>query len=184
MITGEEVVALVEENVKNKNLQKHMLAVAAILKRLARELEVNENEWELLGLVHDVDYEKTQDRPEEHALVSAEMLEGKVPDNIIRAVKSHNFEHTGVAPEKPMEHALIAADAASGLVIATALVMPNRKLEEARPESVIKKFDDSSFAKNIDRDRIMYCKELGIDREKFLTISLDALQEIHQELGL
>ncbi len=184
MITREEAVALVEENVKNKNLQKHMMAVAAILKRLARELGVNEDEWELLGLVHDVDYEKTQDRPDEHALVSAQILEGMVSDDVIRAVKSHNFEHTGVAPEKNMEHALIAADAASGLVIATALVMPNRKLEEARPESVFKKFDDSSFARNVHRDRIMYCEKFGMDREKFLTISLEALQGIHKELGL
>jgi len=87
-------------------------------------------------------------------------------------------------PSSDMENSLIAADAVSGLIVATALVMPNSKLEEARPESVEKKFDDSSFAKNIDRDRIMYCEELGLDRDEFLELSLKALQKIDEELGL
>ncbi|MFO8109861.1 MAG: HDIG domain-containing protein [Thermoplasmata archaeon] len=184
MISREKAVNMVEEEVKNKNLRKHMLAVAAILKRLARELGEDEEKWEILGLVHDVDYEETQDSPEKHALVSAEMLVDKVPKEVVRAVKSHNHEHTGVEPISSMEHALIAADAASGLVIATALVMPSRKLEEARPESVIKKYGDSSFAKNIDRDRILHCEKLGLNRDEFLESSLEALQEIHHELGL
>ena len=175
---------MVKENVKNKNLRKHMLAVAAILKRLALELGEDEIQWEILGIVHDIDYEETQDDPERHALVSAEMLEGKVPEELIRGVKSHNHEHTGIEPRSAMEHALIAADASSGLVIATALVMPNKKLEEARPESVIKKYGDTSFAKNIDRDRILHCKEFGLSKEEFLELSLEALQEIHEELGL
>ncbi len=184
MISREEAIAMVEDNVKNKNLRKHMLAVAAILKRLAAELGEDEEQWELLGIVHDIDYEETQDDPERHASVSADMLEDKVPEELVRGVKSHNHEHTGVEPNSLMEHALIAADAASGLVIATALVMPNRKLEEARPESVIKKFGDSSFAKNIDRDRILHCKELGLSKDEFLKLSLEALQNIHDELGL
>ncbi len=184
MISREEAVSMVEEKVKNKNLRKHMLAVAAILKRMASELGEDEHKWEILGLVHDIDYEETQDTPEKHALRSAEMLEGKISNELIRAVKSHNHEHTGVKPESPMEYALIAADAASGLVIATALVMPNRKLEEARRESVIKKYGDSSFARNIDRDRIMYCEKLGLSRDEFLTLALEALQDIDDELGL
>lgn len=184
MISREEAVEMIEENVKNKNLRKHMLAVAAIMKKTAAELGEDVGSWEVLGLVHDIDYEETEGRPEEHALVSAEMLEGKVSDDVIRAVKSHNFEHTGVAPDKSMDHALIAADAASGLVIATALVMPGRKLEEVRPESVIKKYGDTSFARNIDRDRILHCEKFGMDRDGFLELSLEALQEIGDELGL
>lgn len=173
-----------ENKVKNKNLRKHMLAVAAILRKTAETLGEDQETWELLGIVHDIDYEATMDSPEKHALVSAEMLEGKVHGELIRAVKSHNHEHTGVEPEINMEHALIAADAASGLVIATALVMPGRKLAEARPESVIKKYGDTSFAKNIDRERILHCEKFGMDRDEFLELSLEALQEIHRDLGL
>ncbi|MFP4000879.1 MAG: HD domain-containing protein [Candidatus Natronoplasma sp.] len=184
MISREEALDMIEDNIDTENLQNHMLAVAQIMKRLAERLNEDEKKWEILGLVHDLDYEETKDDPEKHALKSAEMVEGKVPDDVYRAIKAHNHEHTGVEPKNDMEYAIHAADAVSGLIVATALVMPNSKLEEARPESVEKKFDDSSFAKNIDRDRILYCEELGLERDEFLELSLKALQEIDEELGL
>lgn len=175
---------MMEENIDTINLRKHCLAVAHIMKALAGELGQDRKKWEILGLVHDLDYEETKDDPEEHALRSAEMVKGKVPTDVVRAVKSHNHQHTGVEPETDMENALIAADAISGLVVATALVMPNSKLEEARPESVEKKFDDSTFAKNIDRDRILYCEKIDMSRHEFIELSLEALREIDEELGL
>ena len=184
MISRKEALEMIELNIDTENLKNHMLAVAQIMKRLAEELGQDEEKWEILGLVHDLDYEETKDNPEEHALRSAEMVEGKVPDDVYRAIKAHNHQHTGVEPENDMEYAIHAADAVSGLIVATALVMPNSKLEEARPESVEKKFDDSSFAKNIDRDRILYCEEFGLGRDEFLELSLKALQEIDEELGL
>jgi len=184
MISREEALEMIEENIDTENLKNHMLAVAQIMKRLAEELGEEEEKWEILGLVHDLDYEETKENPEEHALRSAEMVEGKVPDDVHRAIKAHNHQHTGVKPENDMEYAIHAADAVSGLIVATALVMPNSKLEEARPESVEKKFDDPSFAKNIDRDRIRYCEELGLERDEFLELSLKALQEIDKDLGL
>lgn len=175
---------MIDDNIQTENLKKHMLAVAQIMKRLSGELGYDERKWEILGLVHDLDYEETKDEPERHALRSAEMVEGMVPDDVIRAIKAHNHKHTGMEPKSDMEVGLIAADAVSGLIVATALVMPNSRIEEARPESVQKKFDDSSFAKNIDRDRILRCEELGMERDEFLELSLKALQEIDEELGL
>jgi len=175
---------MIEEEIDTENLKNHMLAVGKIMKRLARKLDKDEVKWEILGLIHDVDYEKTKNEPERHATKSAEMVEDKVPKDILRAIKSHNHEHTNVEPKNEMEHALIAADAVSGLVVATALVMPNSKLEEARPESVKKKFDDSSFAKNIERDRILFCEKIGIDKDDFLELALRALQDIDEDLGL
>jgi len=184
LISKEKTMDMIEENIQTENLKKHMWAVGQIMKKLAEELDKDQNKWEILGLIHDVDYEETKDNPENHATKSAEMVEGMVPDDVIRAIKSHNHKHTGVEPKNEMENALIAADAVSGLIVATALVMPNSKLEEARPESVEKKFDDSSFAKNIDRDRILYCEKIGMDRDEFLELSLYALQDIDDRLGL
>ncbi|MFW6196868.1 MAG: HD domain-containing protein [Thermoplasmatota archaeon] len=184
MITKEKALNMIDENIDTENLKKHTWAVGQIMKRLAEELNRDEKKWEILGLVHDLDFEETKDNPENHALKSAEMVEGMVPDDVVRAIKSHNHKHTNVEPESDMENALIAADAVSGLVVATALVMPNSKLEEARPESVEKKFDDSSFAKNIDRDRILYCEKIGMERDDFLELSLYALQDIDDKLGL
>ncbi len=184
MISRERAVDIIDERVDTKNLKSHMFAVAQIMKRLAEEMEKDEEKGEILGLVHDVDYEQTKDDPENHALKSAEMMEGKVPEDVIRAIKAHNCKHTGVEPKKDMEHALIAADAVSGLVVATALVMPNSKVKEARPESVKKKFDDSSFAKNIDRDKILSCEKIGLSKDDFLELALRAIQDIDEELGL
>ncbi|MFW6040274.1 MAG: HD domain-containing protein [Thermoplasmatota archaeon] len=184
MINKEEALELIDENIYTENLKKHMYAVAQIMKKLAGQLGEDVNKWEILGLIHDLDYEKTKDNPQEHASKTAGMLKGKIPNDMIRAVKSHNFEHTNVIPKNDMENALIATDAVSGLIVATALVMPNSKITEARPESVEKKFDDSSFAKNIDRERILYCEDLGMSKEEFLELSLEALQEIDDKLGL
>ncbi len=184
MISKEEALALIEEEIDTDNLRKHMLAVAQIMYDLAEDSGKDAERWEILGLVHDVDYERTKDEPERHALLSAEMMEGKVPEDVLRAIKAHNHKHTGVEPQNDMENALIAADAVSGLIVATALVMPDSKVQEARPESVEKKFEDSSFAKNIDRDRILYCEKLGYDRDEFLELSLKAIQKIDKDLGL
>ena len=83
-----------------------------------------------------------------------------------------------------LDHALIAADAVSGLIVATALVMPAKRLEEVRVESVLKKFNDSSFAKNISRDRILHCTYLDISKESFIDMSIKALQDVHDKLDL
>lgn len=184
MISKGRALELVEDKVETKNLRKHMYAVSAIMKKLAEKLGKDVKKWGLTGLLHDIDYEETKDKPEKHALRSVEMLEDKLPEDALYAIKSHNFEHLEVDPEKDLDNALIAADAISGLMVATALVMPNKKLEEVRVESVLKKFNDSSFAKNVDRDRILFFRELGLSKEEFIEISLEALKEIHGELGL
>ncbi|KXA99719.1 hypothetical protein AKJ41_04990 [candidate division MSBL1 archaeon SCGC-AAA259O05] len=175
---------MVRKKVDTENLRKHMYAVSAIMGELADELDGDPELWERVGLLHDIDYEETKDNPEEHAKRSAEILEGKLPEKALEAIRAHNFQHLDVSPESDFDNALIAADAISGLIVATALVMPNSKLEEARVESVLKKFDDSSFAKNIDRDRIQYCERLGLEKKEFAEISLKALQKIHGKLGL
>ncbi len=184
MISEDRAEEMVKEKVEEKNLRKHMYAVSAIMGELAEELEEDPEEWRKVGLLHDIDYDETKDNPEKHALKSAEILKDELPEKDLRAIKAHNHKHTGVEPRNDLENGLIAADAVSGLIVATALVMPNSKIEEARVESVLKKFDDSSFAKNIDRDRIMYCEKLGLDKEEFIEISLNALKDVNVKLGL
>ncbi|RLG02355.1 MAG: phosphohydrolase, partial [Thaumarchaeota archaeon] len=112
------------------------------------------------------------------------ILGDRVPSEVIRAIKAHNFENTGVAPESDLEKALIAADAVSGLVIASALVMPSKKLEEVRVETLERKFKQKDFARNVSRERIRFCEQLGIPLREFLEISLNALKEISSDLGL
>jgi len=180
----EEALNLVKENVSKENLIKHMLAVEAIMKCIAEYLGEDKEKWVLVGLLHDVDFGRTENNPEKHALLAEEILKDKVEEELIRAIKSHNFEHTNVQPENKIEYALIAADAISGLIIAAALIVPTKKLADVKLKSIGKKFKQKDFARNCRRDLILYCEKIGIPKEKFFEISLKALQDISDELGL
>jgi len=180
----EEAIKLVRENIKKDNLFKHMLAVEAIMKGSAEYLGEDKEKWELTGLLHDIDFEKTENDPDQHALVAEEILKDKVDEEIIRAIKSHNFEHTNVSPETKMENILIAADAISGLVIAAALIVPSKKLADIKVKSIKKKFKQKDFARKCNREHILLCEKTGIPKEKFFEIALKALQDISDELGL
>lgn len=184
MMSREEAIKLVRENVSNEKIVLHMIAVSAIMKALARKLGKDEKLWELVGLLHDVDYEKTRRDPERHGLEAESILGDKASSEVIRAIKAHNFENTGIAPENDLEKALIAADAVSGLIIASALVMPNRRLEEIRVETLERKFRQKDFARNVSRERIRFCEQLGMRLRDFFEISLNALKEISSDLGL
>ncbi len=184
MITREEAIKLVEENVSKATWRNHMLAVEAIMRALARELGKDEELWGLVGLLHDLDYDKTANSPERHGFVTAEMLRGKLSEEGIRAILAHNFEHTGIEPQTEMEKALVASDAVSGLLVATALVMPSKKLEEVKVSSLRKKFKQKDFARGVSRERILFCEQIGIPLERFFEISLEALKPIASQLGL
>jgi predicted hydrolase (HD superfamily) len=184
----EEALSLIKQNVTKINLIKHMLSVEAIMKGCAQFLKENGEDveverWDLLGLIHDIDFEKAPE-PERHATVASEILQGKVDEEMIKAIKSHNFENLGVQPESKMEYCLIAADAISGLIIAAALIIPSKKLNDIKVESISKRFKEKDFARNCSRENMLYCEKAGITKEKFFEISLKALQEISDSLGL
>ena len=185
MLTQDEALTLVKNNVTKRNSLYHMIAVEAIMKSVARRLGENEELWGLTGLLHDIDYEKTEGTPEKHSLLSEEILSNfDVPEEVIRAIKSHNFYHTHVKPQSKMEKALIACDAISGLLVACTLVMPSKNLAEVKVETVAKKFRDKSFARGIERDRILFCEEFGIPRKMFFKIALDGIKSVSSEIGL
>lgn len=184
MITREEAVKLVKENIKRENLFKHVLAVEAIMKGLAKHLNEGEDLWRLVGLLHDIDFEKTSDKPEKHGVIAEQILKGLVSDEIIKAIKTHNFENTNVIPETKMENALIAADSISGLIVAAALIIPTKKLNDVKPESIGKRFKEKDFARNCSRKRILFCEKIGVEKEKFFEIALNSLKNISNDLGL
>jgi putative nucleotidyltransferase with HDIG domain len=186
MISRVEARALLEREVETDALRKHMLAVAAIMGALADKLAVPEAErekWILVGLLHDLDYERTQDDFEKHALITAELLAGKLPEECLEAIKAHN-PRTGSEPTSELAKALIAADALSGLIIPAALMMPSRKLADVRVQTLTKKFKDKSFARTVSREKIMSCEALGLERNELFALALAALQPISDELGI
>lgn len=180
----EDALNLVKKHVKTINLIKHMLAAEAVMASLAEHLGEDEKQWALAGLLHDIDYDKTANDPDRHSLVGGELLEGLgIDKDIVYAVKAHNEFH-GLPRESLLDKALWAVDPLTGLLVAAALVHPEKKLKAIDVSFVMKRFKESSFARGANRDQIKSCSELGLDPEEFIKISLEAMQNISSDLGL
>jgi putative nucleotidyltransferase with HDIG domain len=181
----EEALDSVTENVANPNLVKHMLAVEAVMKALAKRFGENEQEWGLTGLLHDIDVELTGGDMKTHSRLGADMVRDLGgSEAMAQAVLTHNQAH-GFAPQTRMDKALICADPLTGLITATTLVRPDKKLEGVEVSSVKKKFKETRFAAGVNREQIAACSTLlGIELDEFIDIGLKAMQDIAAELGL
>jgi len=180
----EEVLKAVRERVTNPNLIKHMLATEAVMRSLSRRLGEDEEEWGLAGLVHDIDVELTQDDFSRHGRLGAELArELGLSERICHAVLAHNEVH-GVPRESLLDKALYCADPVTGLIVAAALVLPDKKLSGLTLSSLLKRFKEKRFAAGASREQISLCRELGLELEEFLSLSLEAMQGIASELGL
>lgn len=184
----DEAYTLVTDWTKNKNLVKHMLAVEAIMRALARHFGEDEDLWGIAGLLHDADYEMFKDDPKQHpSRIFEELEKREVDPKIIKAIKSHAWGWKDGLPE-PSSHldwSLYCCDDLSGFIIACALVRPDKKLASVTVESMLKKWKQPSFAAGAKREHAQLCEEkLGIVLSDFMQIALSALQGIHEELGL
>lgn len=180
----EKAYNLVKKNINQKNLVKHCLAVEAVMKRLAEHFDQDKKKWGLTGLLHDIDYEKTADDPEKHSIVGAEMLkELGLSDDIVYAVKVHNGMH-GYERKSLMDKVLYASDPLTGLIVASALIHPEKSLEALDTEFVLNRYSESSFAKGADRDVIASCKEMDLSLEEFIGLALEGMKSISDQLGL
>ena len=188
MLTRDGALELIDQYVKNERLKKHMLAVEAIMQALARKLGRNEKLWGIVGLLHDIDYElahkKGKNWMKYHGVLAKKILKDKLPDEALHAIKAHNFENTGVNPKSDLDYALIASDSISGLIVACALVMPNKRLEEVKIETIARKFKSKDFCRGVKREHIAYCEKLGLKLGEFFELSLNALKEVASDLGL
>jgi uncharacterized protein len=193
----ENAFGLVSKLIKNKNLVKHSLAVEAIMRDLASDLNeknsrndvaglkmFDEEKWAIAGLVHDIDYEDTVDDPLRHSLVSETILrENGFDEDIIYAVKAHNDTH-GLPLNSQMDIALFASDPVSGLITASALINIDKKLYSINPDFVVKRYREKSFAKGANRKQILACEKLGYTLEEFLSIALNSMKKISEQIGL
>ncbi|MCJ7667830.1 MAG: HDIG domain-containing protein [Anaerolineae bacterium] len=184
-MTREEALGLVKSLIKNKNLVKHNLATEACMRALARHFGEDEETWALVGLLHDADYEITEKDPERHTLELGKILREKdVDETVIRAAQSHS-DASGVPRNTLMAKALYACDELTGLIVAAALVHPDKKLAPLDVEFIMRRFKEKAFARGAHREQILTCEpELGIELEEFISISLSAMQGIADELGL
>lgn len=184
-MTRDEAWGIVQKFVKNKNLQKHMLYVEAAMAAYAQKTGDDEERWRVAGLLHDFDWE-IHPTLDEHPQKGAALLKDLgVDDDMVRTIQSHAV-HTGVKREKQIDKALFACDEITGLIVATALVRPDKSLASVSVKSIKKKFKQPSFAAGVNRKEVeQSAKELGVDLwEEHVPMVLKAMQSISSDLGL
>lgn len=178
----DEALELLKQNVKSENLLKHMFATEACMRRLAKEFGEDEDKWALAGLMHDIDYELIGDDFSKHGLVGGDILEKNGIDNeIIDAVRAHPGNSERVTT---IAKALYAVDPLTGLIVAATLMHPEKSLKAVDTNFVLNRFKEKRFAKGANREQIKSCEELGLDLKKFISICLEAMRGISNELGL
>jgi len=176
--------SLLTEFTQSESLRKHAMAVEACMRAYARKFGEDEQQWAVVGLIHDFDYEKYPSL-DDHPMRGSEILEQRGwPEDIRRAILSH-ADHTGVARQTRLEHALFACDELAGFITAVALVKPGKSLAEVDARSVRKKMKDKAFARSVSRDDITKgAQELGLDLEQHIAFCIEAMKAIAGELGL
>lgn len=184
MISRKEAFDLLVEHVKSENMLKHSLASEAVMKKLAIRLGEDENEWGLAGLLHDVDVEVTNADPYTHGIYSEKILKGKISEDILDAIMMHNEIASGKERTTKFQHALAAGETITGLITATALVYPDRKVASVKTKSITKRMKEKAFAASVKRENILECELIGLSIDEFAELSLSAMGEISEQLGL
>jgi len=184
-MTRDEAVALLAQYVKNENMIRHSLASEAVLRALAKRLNRDEEQWGLAGLLHDIDIEVVGGDLSVHGREGEKILsERNVDPEIVEAVRMHNETAAGAVRSREFHHALAAGETVTGLITATALVYPDRKLASVKVKSVTKRMKEKAFAASVNRDTVRECEKIGLPLDEFVGIALSAMQGISDRLGL
>ncbi len=184
MPSRDAALTLMTEYTQNDNLRKHMLAVEATVRGYARLWGENEEDWGLVALLHDFDYERWPDQ-QNHPFRGVEILKAQgYPDWVTRAILSH-AEYSGVPRESRLEHTLFACDEMSGFVTAASLVRPSKSVLDLEAASVIKRMKDKAFARAVSRDDLRRgADEIGLPLDEHITNVITFMREKADVLGL
>lgn len=183
-IERDKAIELFKKYNSEESLFKHALSVEAVMRYFARKNKEDEDEWGMIGLLHDMDYEMY---PNEHCIKVKEILEKEnLPESFIRAIQSHGFEIcVDIEPISDMEKTLYAVDELAGFITACALVRPSKSVEDMEVKSVKKKLKNKNFAAKVDRDVINKGAErLGISLDELIQETINALIPVQEEIGL
>lgn len=181
----DEAWALLCEWIQNPNLRKHLLAAEAAMRAYARKFGEDEEAWGVVGLLHDLDYERYPSQEAGHPFAGIDELRRRgLPEVWTRAMLSH-ADYAGIPRESPLEKSLYAVDELVGFITAVALVRPNKSLAEVDVAAVRKKMKDRAFARTVNREDIVKGAEaLGVPLDEHIAFVITALQQIAPELGL
>lgn len=189
-ITKEQAEKLLDEYITDLVTKLHMLESEAIMRALAKRFGEDEEEWGMVGLLHDIDWELTKNDQAQHCVRAQEILrQAGGSDFLIETVISHGYANEMIPTLQDkqratnVQHCLVAAETLTGLIIASALMQPDKKLASVQLASLQKKFKNKSFAARCNRDLIRECEKAGIPLDEFLEIGLKSLQGISDKLG-
>jgi putative nucleotidyltransferase with HDIG domain len=174
--------ALAREKIEKDTTYRHLVSVEGVMRRLGRHFGEDEHRWALTGLFHDLDQDQTFEDPQRHARLAAEWLrEAGVDDVVVNGVLAH--AHPEYQTDR-MSKAVVAADAVAGLLVAAALVRPERATG-MKVSSVRKKLKEKAFAPGVNRDEIALAEtNLGLSLDEFIGLGIEGLQEVAPEVGL
>lgn len=184
MISREDAIQLLHQQIKSENMLKHSFASEAVLRAIAKRLKKNEDEYGLAGLLHDIDVELTNADPLKHGPFAATILKDKITDEMLDAIVMHNEMATGKERTTTFQHALAAGETITGLITATTLVYPDKKIASVKTKSITKRMKQKAFAASVNRENILESEKIGIPINEFAEISLNAMKEISDLLGL
>ncbi len=184
-MTRDQALEVLRKYVKQDNMLKHSLASEAVMRALAIRLNADADKWALAGLLHDVDVEICNADALIHGQKAIEILSPLgVEEEIIDAISMHNEESAKAPRSSVFHHALAAGETITGLITATTLVYPDKKLASVKTKSVVKRMKEKNFAASVNRETIMECEKIGIPISEFAEISIAAMLQISDELGL
>lgn len=184
-MTRNDADLLLKEYVKSDRMLNHCYASEAVMRALAVKFGEDEEKWGMAGLLHDIDIEVTDADLSRHCLEAEKILAAKGIDNeVVEAIVRHNETATGRKRETRLQHALAAGETITGLIVATTLVYPDKKLASVKPKSVVKRMKEKAFAASVNREIIMECELIGIPLNEFAELSISAMLQISDRLGL
>ena len=183
-LSREDAWKVMTEYTQGESLRKHMLAVEAAVRGYARRFGEDEDDWGVVALLHDFDYERYPDQ-ENHPYRGVEVLKARgYPEWVTRAILSH-ADYSGVTRESRLEKTLYACDEMSGIVTAASLVRPSKSILDLEASSVMKRMKDKAFARAVNRDDLKRgAEELGLPLDQHITNVIAFMRVQADALGL
>lgn len=190
-ITYQQAQDLVKQYITEPITKLHLRETEVFMRTLAKKFNEDEEKWGIIGLLHDIDWDLTKNDSSEHCLKAQEILkEAGASDFLIETIISHGYNSDFIPKLKEkqrstkIQYCLAAAETLTGIIIAAALVQPDKKLQSVSLDSLKKKFKNKSFAAKCNREIVLECEKADIPLDEFLQIGLSSLQGIANEIGL